>query len=531
MRRKSQLGEHARGTRRAKSDKPIIIQDIRCNIRTIPAVWLMIHTLKGYPTKRPTKGIRMLIRHALFAGILLAFLLSTTVRAEDAAANWPRWRGPQDTGASQTAKPPIEWSETKNIKWKVEIPGSSHATPIVWGDRVFVQTAIKMVPKKKDDKPASAMHGDAFPTDVTFATMQPDEPRRRGRRGGRGGRGRGRRQREKPTDTFNFNLLAIDRATGKVLWQTTCVEEVPHESLHQDSTQASNSPVTDGKHVYAYFGTRGLHCIDWNGKLVWSKRFGTMSTRNEFGEGSSPTIHGDTIVITWDHEGDSFIVALDKKTGEEKWKVSRDEPTAWATPIVVEDSGKAVVVSSAANYVRGYDLATGELVWKCGGLTNNIISSPVAQDGVVYCMSSRRGEMAMAIRYAGAKGDITDSERVLWTDDKNTPYVPSPLLYDGSLYFTKARPFVVSALNARDGKPRFEPQRLSDLAGMYASPVAADGKIYFVGREGTTVVLKHGDAFKVLATNKLDDGFDASPALAGDEIFLRGRKHLYCIAQ
>ncbi len=476
----------------------------------------------------------MSLRRRIITCLCTAFIATAVVHAEEAEQSWPRWRGPHDTGTAPKAKPPTEWSESKNVKWKVAVPGSSHATPIIWGDRVFIQTAIEVKAQNEEKAVPQSVRGNGMSSDAVFASMQPED-RPRGRRG-RGGRGRrpggrgGRGRRAAPTATYKFDILALDRATGKTLWQTTCAEEVPHESLHRDSTQASNSPVTDGKHVYAYFGTRGLHCLDWNGKLVWSKRFGTMNTRNEFGEGSSPTLHGDTVVVNWDHEGDSFIVALDKKTGEEKWKVDRDEPTSWSSPIVVEDGGKAVVITSAANFVRGYDLKTGELIWKCGGLTNNIISSPVAADGVVYCMSSRRGEKAMAIRYAGAKGDITDSDRVLWSDDKNTPYVPSPLLYDGSLYFTKARPLVLSCMNARDGKPRFDPQRLSDLAGMYASPVAADGKIYFVGREGNTVVIKHGSEFKVLATNKLDDGFDASPALAGDEIFLRGRKHLYCIA-
>ncbi len=472
----------------------------------------------------------MSLRRLILTCLCAAYIATAVAHAEDAEQYWPQWRGPHDTGTAPKAKPPTEWSESKNIKWKVAIPGSSHATPIIWGDRVFIQTAVEVNAANEKKEIPQSVRGNGTPDVSVLASMQPGE-RPRGRRGrGRGRGGRGRREREKPTANFKFDILALDRVTGKTLWQTTCAEEVPHESLHRDSTQASNSPVTDGTHVYAYFGTRGLHCLDWNGKLVWSKRFGKMNTRNEFGEGSSPTLHGDTLVINWDHEGDSFIVALDKKTGAEKWKVDRDEPTSWSTPIVVEDGGKAVVITSAANFVRGYDLNTGELIWKCGGLTNNIISSPVAADGVVYCMSSRRGEKAMAIRYAGAKGDITDSDRVLWSDDKNTPYVPSPLLYDGSLYFTKARPLVLSCVNARDGKPRFEPERLSGLEGMYASPVAADGKIYFVGREGNTVVIKHGSEFKVLASNKLDDGFDASPALAGNEIFLRGRKHLYCIA-
>ncbi|MCG8403851.1 MAG: PQQ-like beta-propeller repeat protein [Phycisphaerales bacterium] len=444
---------------------------------------------------------------------------------------WPQWRGPHATGVAKKSKPPTEWSETKNVRWKVAIPGQGHATPIVWGDRVYVQTAVKTEKrlKPKGDAPAQLFGNDSGrdqSADI-FASgyLQPEERRRRGGRGRRG-----RRRRPKPTQVHKFSVLALNRLDGKVVWEKSVCEELPHESLHPDSTQASNSPVTDGKHLYAYFGSRGLYCLDMDGNLKWKKNFGKMRTRNSFGEGSSPVLFGDAIVVNWDHEDDSFIVALHKKTGEQLWKVNRDEPTSWSTPIVVEHEGKPQVVTASTGYVRSYDLKSGDVLWRCGGLTSNVISTPVSDFGMIFAMSGRRGDALLAIRYPGATGDITDSKAVVWQHDKDTSYVPSPLLYDDTLYFLKRSNAILSCFNAKTGKKYYAQQRLEGVDGVYASPVGADGRVYIAGRNGTTVVIKRGPEFEVLATNFLDDGFDASPAIAGNELYLRGRRHLYCIA-
>jgi outer membrane protein assembly factor BamB len=288
--------------------------------------------------------------------------------------------------------------------------------------------------------------------------------------------------------------------------------------------------MTDGQLVFAYFGSRGLHCYDMQGNLKWQKDLGQMQTKMSFGEGSSPALHGNTVVVNWDHEGEDFIVALDKNTGNELWRTPRDEDTTWATPLIVEHDGKTEVVTVGTKRIRTYDLATGKLLWEHDGLTANVIPTPVAKDGVVFTMSGFRGNELYAIKL-GRSGDLTKTEAVVWSHDKSMPYVPSPLLYDDTLYFLSGNAAVISCFDAKTGKAIVEGQRISDVEGVYASPVGAGGRVYLVGRNGVTAVLKHGEKPDVLATNRLDDRFDASPAVAGNELFLRGRDHLYCIAE
>ncbi|MFH1747089.1 MAG: PQQ-binding-like beta-propeller repeat protein [Planctomycetota bacterium] len=438
---------------------------------------------------------------------------------EDTEHLWSQWRGPAATGVAPHGDPPSKWNEELNIRWKTRIPGKGHATPIVWGKYIYVQTAVET---------------DQRPSGITEqATAEPPAPERRegppGRR--REGRPGGPPEPQRvPTNIHEFRVLALDRDTGAVAWERTLCQGVPHEAGHRDASQASNSAITDGEHLYAYYGSRGLYCLDMQGELKWQKDFGEMQTRRGFGEGSSPALYGDTIVINWDHEGDSFIVALDKNTGKELWKVARDEITSWATPLVVEVDGQPQVITSAARFIQSYELATGKSLWRCSGMTQNVIPSPVYADGVLYAMSGFRGSAVLAIKLAGARGDITDTEAVLWKHDKGTPYVPSPLLYDNALYFLSVNKGIITCLDARNGQEHYGRERLPEISEVYASPVGAAGRVYVVGRDGTTVVLKHGPKFEVLANNKLDDTFDASPVIVGKELYLRGHEYLYCIA-
>lgn len=475
-------------------------------------------------------------RAGILAGVAL-LLAHPFVKADaksEADANWPAWRGPLGNGVAPKAKPPTEWSEDHNIRWKVEIPGKGHATPIVWGDRIYIQTAVET---NREPKDADAGNGGSNSMESMIiessagAIFQPGDGR-----GGRGGRLRpdGRRGfggGDAPKHMFEFQVIALDRNTGKTIWTKTVREERPHESGHSDATQASNSPVTDGKHIYAYFGSRGLYCLDMDGNVKWEKQFGRMQTRNQFGEGSSPVMHGDTIVVVWDHEGEDFIVALNKKNGKERWRKERDEPTSWCTPVVVEVKGRAQVVACSTNHVRAYDLKTGDEVWRCTGMTQNTIPTPLVAGDLLYAISGFRGAAAMAIRYAAAKGDITDKDAIVWRYDQDTPYVPTGVIYNNRLYFVENNRPILTCLDGKSGKPVYDKVRLTGPDSIYASFAAADGKVYISGRNGTTVVLKDGSAFEVLATNTLDDGFDASPVLVGDSIYLRGRSHLYCIAE
>ncbi len=249
-----------------------------------------------------------------------------------------------------------------------------------------------------------------------------------------------------------MSCFALTRADGKVRWQRIAREETPHEGHHRtEGTFASASPVTNGERVYAFFGSRGLYCYDVSGKLLWQEDFGDMKIKMTFGEGSSPALHGETLVVTWDHEGESFIVALDKRTGKPRWKQSRAEQTSWATPLIVEHGGQTQVIAAATAKIRSYDLADGRLIWECGGLTQNVIPTPVAADGVVYVTSGFRGAALMAIKL-GRTGDLTESDAILWSYKKNTPYVPSPLLYGNKLYLLSGNTETLSCFDVKTGK-------------------------------------------------------------------------------
>mgnify|MGYP001365069340 CR=1 FL=1 len=408
----------------------------------------------------------------------VSLLVSPAAGAESKIeSQWPAWRGPNLNGLVDGGNPPVEWSETKNIKWKTAIPGAGHATPILWGDRVYLQSAVET----------------------------------------EGGK-------------YQFKVLVLDKETGKVVWEKTVRETHPAEdSHHRTSTYASGSGLTDGEHFYAYFGSAGLYCLDFDGNLKWEKDLGDMTTRNSFGEGSSPAIHGNTMVINWDHEGDSFIVALDKRTGKELWRNARSEVTSWSTPLIVEHGGRQQVIVSASRKTRSYDLKTGSMIWECAGLGTNVIPTPLHADGVVYVTSGHRRPAMQAILLDKAKGDITGSDAVLWSISQNTPYVSTPLLYGDRLYFVKNRNGILSCYNAKTGEALYGPERVAGLGRVYASLVGVDDRIYISDLSGTTLVVKNSSKFEILATNTLDDGIAASPVVAGDALYLRGYQHLYCI--
>jgi outer membrane protein assembly factor BamB len=443
-------------------------------------------------------------------------LLAVTAGAADVSTDakqfWPQWRGPLGSGVAPLADPPLTWSETNNVKWKVKVPGSGNATPVVWGDRVFVLAAVPT------GKKTSA-------TDIPAATNPNLTGSGGGRQSGVGG--------TTPSgEIYQFLVLCYDRNTGQILWQKTAREAVPHEGHHADNGYASGSPVTDGELVFAHFGSWGLHCYDLQGNLQWSKDFGKMQTRMAFGEGASPALYGDKIVVYWDDERDNdFIAAFDKRSGKELWRTPRNEQTGWSTPLIAEYGGQAQVVVNAERKVRSYDLATGKELWNCGGQGANTIPSPVASADTVYVTSGFQRNALVAIAL-GRTGDLTGTDAVRWSRNRNTPYSPSPLLVDDFLYVVTVNNNVISCLDAKTGTPHFEGTRLDDIGiGIYASPVSAKDRVYVLGRDGTCVVLKKAPTFEILARNKLKDKPTASIALAGGDLFIRGYENLYCIAQ
>lgn len=414
------------------------------------------------------------------------------------ADNWGHWRGSKGNSVAENATPPTEWSDTKNVKWKIAIPGKGSGSPVIWNEKVFVVTAVSV-----GGKTAPSARG-------------------------RGGFGR---RRSAPLAKTSFKILCFDKDSGKKLWEKTSTDATPHQGVHSTNNFASASPCTDGKHVYAFFGSRGLYCYTLDGELVWKRDdFGKMETRNGFGEGSSPTIAGDKIIVPWDHEGPSAIFALNKMTGKTIWKTSRDEPTNWSTPLVVEHGGKKQVVMNGQTCARSYDLETGKELWRCAGQTERPCASAVAMGDLVFVGSGHRGSFLAAFNLAGS-GDIEGTSNVAWSVNRDTPDIASPLLSNGRLYFHKGKTGLLSCIDAKTGKAHYPASRVPGLKSIYASPVAAGGFVFLTGRSGTTVVLKDANELEVVATNSVGETVDATPAPVGNQLFIRGEKHLFCISK
>ena len=438
---------------------------------------------------------------------LILFCATPSLQAANPAANqWPTWRGPNADGTVTNCKPPIQWSATQNIKWKVKIPGSGSSTPIIWDHRLFLLLAE-----------STGIQASAEAIAKTRVKIEGSQPL-------------SVVVNPEPKLIHRFDVLCVDRQTGKFLWRKTVREELPHEGYHRDHGYASSSPLTDGLHLYINYGSRGVHCYDLQGKRIWSRDLGKMTTRRHYGEGSSPALHGNTLIVNWDHEGQSFIVALDKQTGKTIWKVYRDEVTSWATPLIIEHKGKIQVIVSGTNRVRSYDIQNGKVLWACGGQTVNTIPSPVSGLDKVYVASGYRGRAMYAIQL-GHGGDLTDTKAIAWEVHRSTPYIPSLLLHQKKIYFFSANQARLSCYDAQDGKAHYVSEPISGLFGVYASPVAVEDKIYVTGRSGNTAIITPGAKLNVERINKLGEDVDASPVIVGNELYIRGRTHLYCVAE
>lgn len=409
--------------------------------------------------------------------------------------NWHHWRGPLAEGVAPHANPPLEWGPDHNVRFRTPLPGAGSSSPIVWGNLVFLTAAIKT------DRPGTNPNAPA----VGQLTKRPEH-------------------------YYQFVVLALDAHSGEVRWRQQVREEVPHEGHHKDHGYASASATTDGERLYVSFGSRGIYALDLQGNVLWERDLGDMRTRYGFGEGSSPVLHGDALIVNWDHEEESFLVSLDTKTGETRWRVHRDEVSTWATPRIVQHDGIDQIITPATNRIRAYDAATGDELWQCGGLTVNAIASPVVHDEVAISMTGRRGDAMIAVPLS-ARGDVTDTDAIAWTHDRGTSYVPSALLHNGLIYFLAGNTAILTCLDAASGEVVIDRTRLPDLKNVYASPVAAADRIYFTSREGTCLVTKAGAPLEVLATNELDEPIDASPALVDDRIYLRTAEHLYCFSE
>jgi outer membrane protein assembly factor BamB len=437
-----------------------------------------------------------------FLGTMLiaVAVFGSSIGASAAGSNWSQWRGTDGTGVSTETNLPIEWSSDKNILWKVPINGRGHSSPIVWENRIFLTSDLegeivpgaKAVQHKFDGK--DFVHPDSVGADRKHT----------------------------------FVVVCIDRSTGKVLWEKTAYTGTVFDDRHRKGSYASPTPATDGKLVFAYFGSEGIYCFDFSGKLVWQATPGKVPNLG-MGPGTSPVLFENTVILQCDEENgeNSFIVALDKKTGREVWRTPRKVQASWSTPLIVRTAARAELVTSGNEFIISYDPKTGKELWRTKGHESNAIGSPLAGHGMVFVYAGFPLKRTLAITL-GASGDLTGSKNIAWQYDKGTAYVPSSILYGDYLYLMSDRG-LLTCLDARTGKLVYEGGRVPIPATFTASPIAFDGKLLLTSEDGDTFIISAGPKHEVIATSSISEPVFASPAVSDGMIFIRGEKNLYCI--
>jgi len=421
--------------------------------------------------------------------ILCAILISS---GRIFAQNWPGWRG-DGRGISSGKNLPLKWSQDEGVKWKIPIPGAGHSSPVVWGSRVFVTTAAAEDPNVETFRGGVYFGGDR---------NKPDESQ------------------------YAYRIICLDADQGNVLWSKALARQSPKTRRHTKNTYASETPVTDGKYVFASFGSAGLFCVDFEGNAIWQRDLGLMRGRAGWGTSSSPVLFRNTVIVNCDSDDDSYIAAFEKATGNPVWRTERNEGASWGTPFLFEAGERTTVVTNATKRMRGYDAVTGKLLWECAGGSMISVPSPVAAH-----LFPRRPIVAVRPE---ASGNITpprgqsQSDGVAWSNRSGGAYVTSPIALGEYLYVPLDKG-TLTCYEARTGKILYEKQKLGARNTITASPIAGDGKIYIQTEDGECYIVKPGPEFEILAVNKLDEVFCASPAVSAGKIFLRGRKHLYCI--
>ena len=403
---------------------------------------------------------------------------------------WPQFRGPESAGVAEDARLPERWSPTENVAWKTEIPGAGWSSPVVWGDRVFVTSVVAMV---EQEKPRIGIYLD------------------------------GRRVNPPPGE-HRWMVYCMDANTGRIRWEREVHRSVPKSARHLKNSFASETPVTDGERVYAYFGNVGVFAFDMDGTLVWSQPFGPFATRTGWGTAASPVFHDGRLYIVCDNEEQSFLVAFDGKTGTQIWRVERDEKSSWSTPHIWQHDGKTEIVTNASHRIRSYDL-DGKLIWDMGGASSIAIPTPLSRFGMVYVSS---GYVQDSIRpvFAVRPGGTT-----AWSLPQGGPYNTSPLIYGDQYYTLFDRGFFASH-DARTGKEIYDKVRIDPAAGAFtASPWAYNGRIFALSEEGVTFVIQAGPEYRLLGKNSLDEMTLATPAIARGSLFIRTASKLYCIRE
>ena len=423
------------------------------------------------------------------------------------AQNWPSFRGANAAGVADGHPTPVKWNATtgENILWKTPIPGVAVSSPIVWGDRVFVSTAVSSDPKAGI---RTGQYGDVEP--VNDSTRH------------------------------SWKLFALDRRSGKIVWERVAHEGTPKTKRHPKSSQASSTPVTDGQRVIVWFGSEGLYAYDLNGKELWKRDLGVLNAGwfydpdYEWGIGSSPIIWQNLVIVQCDIQKNSFIAAFDVATGEPVWRTSRDEIPSWSTPTIFDSFGRAELVTQATGFTRGYNPASGEELWRLSGNSEITIPTPVVGAGLVIVTNGYRGVQPIYAIRPGSKGDITlkgdetKSDPIAWSTRRGGPYIPTPLIYRDQLYLLQGNG-VVSAHDVRTGQRIYQERLVATGGSFSASPVAADGKLYFASEDGDMYVVQAGPKFELLATNPIGEILMASPAISEGVLFVRGLKTVFAI--
>lgn len=434
---------------------------------------------------------------------LCLLILLTSIAPASAQTNWPQFRGEGARGVAANANLPDHWSATENVAWKCDLPGRGWSSPIVWGDRLFLTTVIN---SEKSEEPKKGLY---------FGGDRP-----------------------KPVDAnHQWKVLCLDLNSGKVLWERQVHEGKPETPIHLKSSYASETPVTDGERVYCYFGNVGMFCFDFEGKELWKHTIKPQAMRNGWGTAASPVLYHDRLYVVNDNNEDSYLLALDSKTGEEKWKTPRDEKSNWATPFIWQNAQRTEIVTPGTGKIRSYDLE-GKLLWSLSRMSSITIATPYEHNGLLYISSGYVLDQTKPI-YAirpGATGDIslkdaqTSNEFIAWSQPKAGPYNPSTIIYQDRLYVLYDAG-IVRCFAANDGKEIFGQQRLPNGRSFTSSPWAYNDKVFFLNEDGVTFVLKSADQFEVLHTNSLaeDDMCMATPAIAGDRLLIRTSARIYCI--
>lgn len=438
----------------------------------------------------------------------LLFILLLLSCASASAQNWPAFRGANASGAADGQNPPVSWNVEKNenIVWKTPIPGLAHASPVVWGNKLFVVSAVSGAPQGKF---RHGLYGDV--------------------------------DSDKDLSKHSWKVYCLDKKTGKILWERTASEGAPKVKRHIKSTHASQSPATDGKYVVAFFGSEGLFCYDYDGKLIWKQDLGVLDSGwffdadYQWGMASSPIIYKGNVIVQCDTQKNSFIAAFDIKTGKEVWRTKRDEIPSWGSPTIFESKGKAMVVTNATKRIRGYDPATGKELFELSGNSEVTVGTPVVGHDLVFVTAGYPPIQPIYAIKPTAAGDITLAEgkdvndHIAWSKKRGGTYIPTPLVYGNYLY-TCSNNGVLTCYDAKTGERVYQQRVAGQSNAFTSSPVAADGRLYFAGEDGDVFVVKAGPNYELLATNPMGEVMMATPAISEGMIFVRTIGHVYGIA-